>query len=403
MMPTLIELRTAEYELVQEARGLRRLVFEHGDVDAMTELAQIEMQLEQISAARAKKETETNADHAAIAVAADDGDLLGIDSTGVEVTITLRMSQVLTSIVHLLDRATHPLVQFDIRNASQKLKRFRVISYVEGYSAQAIETIELDVNEKETVLQLPTFFPDALRAVTEVTRATLNVQVEDLDAKTEIHRTAPIWLLARSTAPLQVKDAGTGKLIDMTRYLGAYVTPNAPKVMEFLRKAVEKHPQRRFVGYQGKTEDAIKVDVEAQVAAIYKTLSEEGVVYVNSVIDFTPDPAWNNQRVRRPEETLTTRQGNCIDGTVAMASLLEAISLTPAIVIIPGHAFLAWRPLRNKGDWRFVETTMIATHAFDGACAAAEETAARQRLENAAQLRIYSLSNLRVGGITPLE
>ncbi len=50
-----------------------------------------------------------------------------------------------------------------------------------------------------------------------------------------------------------------------------------------------------------------------------------------------------------------------------MASLLEAASLQPAIVLVPGHAFVGWETWEGTDEWDYLETTMIATHDFDAA------------------------------------
>ena len=250
-------------------------------------------------------------------------------------------------------------------------------------------------------VQLPTFYPDKLAALTELTRATVNVEVQDLDARTEVHRTIPVWLLAQTTAPLKVKDPSSGTWKDMTRYLGAFVTPNAPPIMSYVRKALDKHPQKRLVGYQ-----VDEAEVTAQVRAIYEALAESGIAYVNSIIDFTPETGMNNQRVRRPRESLADKSANCIDGVVLLASLLEAISLNPAIVIVPGHAFLAWETGRNSGQWKYLETTMVSTHSFDEACTQAELTAAAWKATEVAgqpTLTLWSIRELRAHNITPLE
>jgi hypothetical protein len=311
------------------------------------------------------------------------------------------MSSVVTSIVHLFDAKQQPLVSFEIINSKQQTKRLKLVTYVEGFSARAVETIEVEQLVPAKAFQLPTFFPDKLALLTELTRATVNVEVEDLDAKTEVHRTIPVWLLARTTAPLKIKDPSTGTWQDMTRYLGAFVTPNAPPVMTYVRKALDKHPQKRLVGYQ-----VDEAEVTAQVRAIYESLAESRIAYVNSIIDFTPEVGMNNQRVRLPRESLTDQSANCIDGAVLFASLLEAISLNPALVIVPGHAFLGWETGRNSNEWRYLETTMVSTHSFDEACTQAELTAEAWKAAagpNQAMLTLWSIRELRAQNITPLE
>jgi hypothetical protein len=142
--------------------------------------------------------------------------------------------------------------------------------------------------------------------------------------------------------------------------------------------------------------------VTPQVRAIFEALATSGVRYVNSVIDFTPETATATQRVRLPRESLANTSANCIDGTVLMASLLEAASLNPAIVLVPGHAFLAWETWRNKGEWRHLETTLIATGSFEDACTRAEEMA-KSWEGQAWAFKRWSLRELRARGITPLE
>ena len=95
-----------------------------------------------------------------------------------------------------------------------------------------------------------------------------------------------------------------------------------------------------------------------------------------------------------------------VDGTVLFASLLEAISLNPAIVIVPGHAFLAWETGRNTNEWKYHETTMVSTDSFDDACTQAELTAAAWKASagpDPAMLTVWSMRELRAQNITPLE
>ncbi|KPA14801.1 hypothetical protein MHK_005004 [Candidatus Magnetomorum sp. HK-1] len=50
----------------------------------------------------------------------------------------------------------------------------------------------------------PTLFQKPVQQLTELTRATLNIKIEDLDGNIEQHQTYPIWMLARTTAPYWV-------------------------------------------------------------------------------------------------------------------------------------------------------------------------------------------------------
>lgn len=402
-MADVIELRRQEYDARQSAVALRREVFEGGKSDRMADLFGAEAQLADLSAQRAAAEKVPGANALALTSGPAHLQLLGPQTTKLDARIDLRLAQVPTALVHLFDATTRPLVACQVTNLDQQTRRICFTTYVEGYSAHAIDTVEIQQGQEVSVPQLPTFFPERLRSVTELTRATVNVEIRDLDAKTELTKTLPVWLLAQTTAPLQVLDPASGTLHDLTPYLGAFVTPNQPDVIRFARTITDFHPDHRLIGYQ-----ISKNEVEPQIRAVFEALKKHGIRYVNSIIDFTPENGSQNQRVRRPRETLTDQAGNCIDLTLLFCSLLESISINPALVLIPGHAFVAWETWRNLDEWRYLEATMIPTASFEEAWARGDSTAAFWAKKSAEETKLemfrrWSLRELRARGITPLE
>ncbi len=336
-------------------------------------------------------------------------------TTALDATVRLRMTHIPTAIYHLLSVDDSPLLEVELVNTAREMRRVRVTARVEGYSADAVATVELDRSgnaTRRTVKLLPTLFPQAIDPVRELTRATVTVLVEELlfssdnsarvstAVRIETHDSLPMWMLARNSAPLAVRDPENGAWVDLTRYFGAFVTPNRPEVMAFLRKAAERHPQKRLSGYQS--------DVTAQTRAIFDALKDDaGITYVNSTISFNPEQSARGQRVRLPRESLEEHQANCIDGTLLFASLLEAASLHPAIVVVPGHAFVAWERSPDSGRWDYLETTMIGSNTF----AEAQEIGVRkaefwekQAAGDPSRFRRWPLKTLRADlAITPLE
>jgi|ERR1017187_2330251 hypothetical protein len=294
--------------------------------------------------------------------------MLSAETTGLEATVSLRMRQVPTSIVHLLDPGETPLVTCTVRNTrdNPKVRRVRVTSFVEGYSAKAIETIDLTYGkDASTFSQLPTFFPDRIQTLHEMTRATLNVKVEDLDnGKIELHKTSHIWLMPPTTAVLSMKDPDTGKWKDLTPWLASYVTPNEPSVLNFLRSAALLSSVGKLSGYQEP-----RSGVPEQVKALFLSLKQNsGMRYVNSTVAYSLESSTVVQRVRLPRESLADKVANCLDGAVLFASLLEAASFNPGIAIVPGHALVAWETWGFSDEWSCLETTEIADADFDKAC-----------------------------------
>lgn len=383
---TLDELRQGEYVLRRETARLRRLVFDQDDPtdspELLSELDQAEEKLLDIEQQRSEAE-QTGGNGGVVLDTKVESHLLGPETTGLEARVELRMEFVPTAIAHLLEREEDPLLRCRVKSTDDKrTRRLRVSAFVERYAPPAVETVELKPLAEHTFDLLPIFDREETRQVTEITQATLNLLLEDLGGEiepggperrgaVELHRSIPIWLLARTCVPFAIRDPTTGAWRDMTPYFGAFVTPNAPAVMAFVRTAADRHPQKTLAGYQGKREE-----VEPQVRAIFDALqTDAGITYVNSVIAFSPDEGSATQRVRLPRESLEDKQANCIDGTVLYASLLEAVSLSPAIVVVPGHAFLAWETWEGSNEWRYVETTMINSYSFEEASASAEATA----------------------------
>jgi hypothetical protein len=408
------ELREREYVKRLTVNALRREVYQQADPAASEGLLDALQKAEQELSVLERQRVEAQASDAqgdGLIIdtrpdtrAGQSHDVRGPQTTGLEARAVLRMAQLPTSIHHLLNRADHPLVSCTIRNVSDETRRLRVISFVEGYSAQAVDMVELPSDHEEELHQLPTLFPDRLREVNELTNATVNLKIEDLDGTIELHKTETVRLLARTAVPLAVMDPETGRWHDLSRYLGAFVTPNTPAIMSFLRRVADYHPDGRLIGYQGSREG-----VAPQVEAIFDALKAAGITYINSVVAFSPEEGAATQRVRLPRESLADQEANCIDGTVLVASLLEAISMSPAIVIVPGHAFVAWETWTDSDDWRYLETTMIGSSTFEQACASAEHTAhryeqLRQQTDDPLRFRMWPLQKLRSADrITPME
>jgi hypothetical protein len=312
------------------------------------------------------------------------------------------MAHVPTSVVHLFDVGSQPLVTLRVENNGSEPSRLRLRARVEGFSAQAVETITVETGGQSEVSLLPTFFPDRIASFSEICRATLHLCIDDLDGKTEQERTVPIWLLPRSSALLYVQDPATKTRQDLTPYLAAYVTPNVPAILDLLRSAAGHIASGSVSSYQVGAQGVLE-----QVGALYQALRERGLTYVNSVLLSGAIPGVLGQRIRLPRESLAQRSANCIDGVVLLASALEAASLNPALVLVPGHALLGWETGEGSGEWDFLETTLLGRADFEPALKSGRSLAERYRGEVASgsphKFRLLSLRELRAQGVWPME
>jgi hypothetical protein len=327
---------------------------------------------------------------------------LGPDTTGLSVDTALRFTELPTALYPLLNPATDPLLLVRVENTSGKKRRVRVTAYLEGLSAQSVRTVEIAPGSEEVLRLSPTLLPDRARELTTVQWATLHVVAHDLDGKEERHDTQPLLCLTRDAGfNAAVLDPETGVAQDLTHYYGAWVTPYVEPVQQLIREAAALLPNGRMLGYQ-RAEDGTPdlAAVDAQVEALYDALKQRQIAYVHSVISYgTPKGAFM-QRTRLPRETLALKSANCLDAAVLMASLIEGVSLNPALVLVPGHAFVAWQGTPGVDNWRYLEVAMTGSSSFADARASGEKQYARWK---DGQHKRHELAQLRAQKIWPME
>ncbi|GAB3587051.1 DUF4011 domain-containing protein [Calidifontibacter terrae] len=116
--------------------------------------------------------------------------------------------------------------------------------------------------------------------------------------------------------------------------LSAFIAPNQPEISDLLGEASSLLQRETgdpsLVGYQ---QDEDRVVETAH--AIYRAIAARGIRYVEAPPSFET----TGQKVRRPEDVLNQRWGNCLDLSILYAAALEAAGINPVVVICHGHAF----------------------------------------------------------------
>lgn len=125
----------------------------------------------------------------------------------------------------------------------------------------------------------------------------------------------------------------------MPELLVTYIMPNHPDVSKIMTKASdvlkEWGEDSSLEGYQSKS---IK-RVRDQIAAVFAAIKSLNLVYTNPPASFEV----MGQRIRLIDQIFEERIGTCLDLTLFMSSVLEAIGINPILITQPGHIFLgAW-------------------------------------------------------------
>jgi hypothetical protein len=131
--------------------------------------------------------------------------------------------------------------------------------------------------------------------------------------------------------------------------------------------------------------------------AVYQQLQSLGMTYVNVAFSFF-DPS-SSESVRWPATSLSDRAANCMDGSVLIASLIEAVQLEPVIVIIPGHAFVGVRQSPGSSIVWPLETTLLGTAPFVSAVIEGVGEYTNPAIQHIAEIDIKAA---RAAGLTPI-
>lgn len=142
----------------------------------------------------------------------------------------------------------------------------------------------------------------------------------------------------------------------------AWVTPESNYIQDLLRSAADYMEEytgyHGIPGYQYVINEDEEMITKYQVYAIQKAISDMGVRYVMS--SYSIGEATNaTQRVNRPDETLLSKSGICIETAVLMASALQAANFNSMIVLTTNHCQVAVETWRGSGEYILIETTFL--------------------------------------------
>ena len=301
------ELRRQVYDLQQVVHGLERQLANAEDAataQAMVDklaAAQAKAGAAEQELAEAKKQAGTTAE-----AAAGSGEVTrtrSLATTGLNVVVEPMMASVPTAFYHLLDAEEHPLVKCTVTTTAA-FNRVRITSYIEGYSAQAVDTIEVRRNQAPppVVMQQPTLLLEKVRSINE-----LDARQPQRAGRRSGHRQGR-GAQEHANLAAGAHHGAVGDVRPSQRRVEGYVAfpgsichAQPPQRYEVSPPGRRKHAATRLLGYQD------NADVDAQVKAVFDALkSVAEIVYINSLNTFNPNTGERSQRLRLPAKAWTT-------------------------------------------------------------------------------------------------
>lgn len=327
---------------------------------------------------------------------------LQVDLDKVNVDYTYR-SDLISIIYPLYGSILDDFTIVTITNTNEVPVKIMVSSEVQGFTTKSVDTITIDAQSTEEIRQNPRLDSSAFERLNVEQPAQFQIKVSALENGVEkilLEDSGETLVFARRDFPWSIPGMTEQEDFEL---LGAMVTPNDPAVEQLLRHAADyTQSGSMWGGYNGANNDE-DGDVWERLEAIWKAEQNEyGLTYLSTLVTYAPGDI---QRIRLPRETLEQRAGNCIDLALLFASAAEAIRLEPAIIGIPGHAFVAIRTDQTNSIYYFIETTLIGQSDFSDAVSMGKDEwyEVKEKVENGEpSYNWVTIADAREKGILPL-
>jgi len=278
-------------------------------------------------------------------------------------------AELITPIAHLYGGtgtlALDDFVIVTVENKNTKAVKVVVTSEIDGFTTKASDTATIDAGATQEIRQNPRLTPTAIDGLNSQHQADLHVVVSYLESgqpRTVLDQTSPTLITSRRDFPWEIKGFTQQESWEL---VVAMATPTDPKVEELISTAAHLYDPNHasLSGYDSVNDES--GSVWQRMSNIWQAETNDySLTYVGTTDSFA---SGSSQRIRLPNEVLTQSSGNCIELTLLYASVAEAMGLESAIIMIPGHAYVAIRLDSKNDNYYFIETTMIGAATFKDA------------------------------------
>jgi hypothetical protein len=326
---------------------------------------------------------------------------VGASVDNIEVTYTY-VEPLITVLFPLYGDKLNDYLHVTITNHNAQAVRIIIQSEIIGFSDKASDTVNVPANDKVEVTSNPRLTQASIDRLDIARPGSFHLRVVYLqngDEKLILDETSDVTITARRDFPWSI--TGLSQLEDF-QLLAAMVTPTDPNVEALIRQAANHTSDGVMVGgYEGDALDS-KGLVWDRLAALWAAENDYKLTYVNTTVSFVPGTF---QRILLPYEVLSQASGNCIETTDLFASAAEALNLQPALILVPGHAFVAVRMDDTNNKYYIIETTLIGRASFDDAVSTGLQEFTEAHPHIVAGEEDYAwvdIAEARAAGINPL-
>lgn len=290
-----------------------------------------------------------------------------------------------------LGQRTFGVVAVTINNPTQAGLRRHVSVSIPGWSDQEIQMAEVAPGAAQTLLFAPSFLPRFYQN-REIIAATARVTFSEAAGHPAFETTLPVRLRS-------AEDIYWGTNFKYAPFIASWVTPHDGLVEKILAEAKQYTPDNRLPGYESwNTLAQQEQETYIQAKAIFTAVKRAGLSYVKSSLTLGSHQSVS-ERVRMPHASLAQNSANCIDAAVMYASLFENLAMEPAIIVVPGHAYVAVKVAEGTDKLLYIDVALTGRTTFEFAVSSARSGMEKNEVSSVTQVNVVDARSV---GIYPM-
>ena len=247
-----------------------------------------------------------------------------------------------------------------IFNSSSKPKKYRIVATIQDLSHTYENEVYVDPCSVANYNISPLIKEDKIETISTTVKKDITVKVFEGD-KQILAKNNKCTVYPKDIFVEKIENDRNDWEIDFRGFLCRWITPN-DKSIDAIVSEIAKD------GNVVSNTTTNTYDIEKEIKAVYDKLSNMN--YAIRTVNFSEEK-YHTQRISLPKTTIKYKSGNCIDLSILMASIFEALKLKTYICLIPGHAFV--RVKVNEDQYCNIETTLLGKAEFSEAVESANK------------------------------
>lgn len=251
-------------------------------------------------------------------------------------------------------------VKITIFNSSNTIKKYNIFVQIKDLSFSYEDEVYVEANSVANFSIAPQLKTDKINKITTTTRKNIEVKVKE-NNRIIFNKNNSCIIYPKDNFIERISNDRLDWEIDFRSFIARWITPNAKEIDKIVSEVA-------LNGNIVSNKSNNSYLIENEIKCVFDSLSK--INYSIRTTTFSEND-YHIQRLSLPKTVMKYKSGNCIDLSILLASVFEALKLNTYICLIPGHAFV--RVKINDYQYCNIESTFLGEKEFSEAVEKANE------------------------------